>query len=375
MLFNSVQNFSQNFVSDILDGMYDWVRVIDRDKNIILMNKAMCEGLGKCQIGKKCYELIGRTEPCEICISRDAVFDGKSHEKQEIINGRIFSVMSSPVKNKNNEIVAVVEVLRDVTHIHILHNKIMEQNERLRKDLVMSEKIQLSLLPKEYDDEKISFSYIFHPCGRVGGDFLDFFRIDENHIGVYIADVQGHGVPASMLTVFLKSSLNKKLLSPAEALRQLFNDFNQNEFDTQLYITVFYAIINTQTGTVTYSNAGLNVAPVIFGQDRFEILRTPGIPISCWLEHPEYVDKETHLSKGDIIFLYTDGLPEFKNPAGEQFGKDRLLNIVFGSRGARSQECLKNHLSRLLDSVTHFAGAENLSEAHDDITAAMLLFK
>ena len=109
----------QEFIRDIIDAMYDWVRVIDRDDCMIYINKAMQQGLADYPAGSKCYEALGRTGPCENCISRKSVFDGKTCEKEEIISDRIFSVMSSPVKNKDGDIIAVVEVLRDITQSQI----------------------------------------------------------------------------------------------------------------------------------------------------------------------------------------------------------------------------------------------------------------
>lgn len=112
-----------HFIKDIIDGMFDWVRVLDKDDNIIYVNKAMADGLGCYPIGKKCFNILGRAEPCENCIARKTVFDGYPHEKEEVINGRTFSVMSSPVKNDSGKIIAVVEVLRDVTHMKQLHHR------------------------------------------------------------------------------------------------------------------------------------------------------------------------------------------------------------------------------------------------------------
>ena len=81
---------SRPFIEDILNGMYDWVRVIDRYNNVIYMNRAMSEGLGIQYMGKKCYEVLGRSEPCVNCTSRISVFDGYSQEKEERIGGHLF---------------------------------------------------------------------------------------------------------------------------------------------------------------------------------------------------------------------------------------------------------------------------------------------
>jgi phosphoserine phosphatase RsbU/P len=372
MLQTKKETLRQNlhFIEDIINGMFDWVRVIDRDDNVIYMNKAMSDGLGCAPEGSKCYLAIGRDAPCENCTSRKAAFDGTIHEKEEVVNNRTYSIMSSPVKNENGEIVAAVEVLRDITQMKHMQRKLVERNKKLQDDLTIAKKLQCSLLPKGLPEDKIDFSFIYTPCEALGGDFLDIFRIDEHHIGLYIADVSGHGVPASMLTVFLQSSINKQLLSPAKALEQLYGEFNLHSFDTDLYITVFYAIINTTDHTMVYSNAGHNVCPIVFNSGRFELLRAPGIPISNWLAKPEYIDITIHLKKNDRLFFYTDGIIEIKNHRNEQFGEERLLNILLLDSSSPS-----GILNRILDSAVSFAGIKSTAEIIDDITIALLEIK
>jgi len=359
-----------SFIKDIIDGMYDWVRVLDRDNNIIYLNKAMAEGLGDYPIGKKCYNVLGKDEPCDNCISRQTVFEGHPHEKEEIINGRIFSVMSSPVKDESGNIVAVVEVLRDVTHMKQLYKKILQQNKKLKSDLNIARKLQCSLLPKELLKDKIDFAFLYKPCEALGGDFLDIFEVDSNHVGIYIADVSGHGVSASMLTIFLRSSIDKKTLSPAEALVKLYKEFSNQGFAKDLYITVFYAIIDLENGKMVYSNAGHNVSPIVFNKERFEVLRVPGLPISNWVENAEYTDICTTLQKGDRLFLYTDGIIELKNNSNEQFGEERLLKILLSDLSVPSIV-----LNRIVESACSFADIEDSSSIADDITVALLEIK
>ena len=271
---------SRQFIVDIVDGMFDWVRVLDMNDNVIYMNKAMSDGLGKPMIGSKCYETVGRTEPCINCVSRKAIFSGATHEKEEYINGRFFSVMCSPIRNADGNIIAAVEVLRETTQIKQLYQEMQEQNNKFRGELEMARKLQVSLLPNLPEDNRLDFSFLFMPCEALGGDFLDIFNIDSSHLGLYIADVSGHGVLASLLTIFLRSALNKKQPFPAKALEELFFEFNQSKLDEDLYITIFYAIIDLDKRIMTYSNAGLNVSPVLYSDMRFDLLRLPGIPIS-----------------------------------------------------------------------------------------------
>ena len=361
---------NQNFVSDIINGMYDWVRVIDRDNNMIFVNEAMSKAYGSSPIGKKCYSFLGRESVCENCISREAIFDGESHIKEETYGEKTFSVMSSPLRNTKGDIIAAVEVLRDITEMKALQKKVFEQNRKLKYDLNLAKKLQCSLLPKNLPEEKLSFSYIYRPCEAIGGDFLDIFKIDEEHIGIYIADVSGHGVPASMLTVFLRSSINKKLLSPAEVLKELFTAYNASSISSDLYITVFYAILDLKSKTIVYSNAGHNVCPIIFNDTKFEILRVPGIPISNWTTTSEYINKSSQLSSGDSIFFYTDGIVEMRNPNNEQYGEKRLLDILLIDTSKP-----KIVLNRIVENACTFADIRNDEDIPDDITMALLKMK
>lgn len=361
---------SSPFIEDIVNGMFDWVRVVDMHNNVIYMNKAMSDAFGKPMIGTKCYETIGRTEPCINCTSRKTVFDGASHEKEEHINGRVFSVMCSPIRNSDGKIIAAVEVLRETTQLKQLHQELQKQNDKFKGELEMARKLQTSLLPEPLTDSRLDFSFLFMPCEALGGDFLDIFKIDSSHVGLYIADVSGHGVPASLLTVFLRSSLNKKLPSPAKALEELYFEFNRSKLDEDLYITIFYAIIDLDKRTMLYSNAGLNVSPVIYSKARFDLLRLPGIPISNWTEKPEYSDGSVNLQPGEKLFLYSDGILEMRNKDNEQYGEDRLISILL-SVSSKPKQLLQN----IKKSAFQFTGIESASDLQDDITMALLEMK
>ena len=174
-------------------------------------------------------------------------------------------------------------------------------------------------------------------------------------------------MPASLLTIFLRSSINKKLLSPAKALEELFIEFNKRKLDEVLYITVFYAIIDLENRTMLYSNAGLNVSPILYSEKRFDLLMLPGIPISSWAEKACYRDGFAELEHGDKLFLYTDGILEAKNQANEQYSEDRLINILLDN-SANPKQLLLN----IKKSVFQFAGIKSSSELKDDISMALL---
>jgi sigma-B regulation protein RsbU (phosphoserine phosphatase) len=352
---------------DIINGMSDWVRVLDLDCNIVYVNKTMSEALKTPIIGKKCYEAFNKREPCENCISRKSMENVKTYEKEEIFEDKVFSVMSSPIKGSNGDVIAVVEVLRDITELKSMQIKIVEQNKRLNDSLNIARKLQISLLPAKLSKERVNFSYIYKPCETLGGDFFDIFEIDDDHLGVYIADVSGHGVSSSLMTVFLRSSINKNTHSPSEALEKLYKEFNNVRFGTDLYMTIFYSIIDLRNMILTYSNAGHNVCPIIFGNSDFKMLRKPGIPISDWVQQPNYTDSCINLCKGDKIFYSTDGIIEIRNSSKEQFGEERLLEALLNDD---SKSC--NLLNNIFCKACNFAKVERTSQICDDITMAIV---
>jgi len=359
------------FIEEIIDGMQDWVRVINEDDTIIFVNKSMRQALGMNIVGQKCYETLGRTAPCQNCVSRRNLPNWSGY-KEENINGRTFSVTSSPLKSDDAQSeYAVIEVLHDITELKELSVALENQNERLKEDLLMAKRLQCSLLPKEsLTCDKIDFSFIYRPCETLGGDFIDIFKLDDDHIGLYIADVSGHGVAASMLTMFLRTALDKSLLSPARALTQLYTDYNKNEFFSELYIAIFYAVIDTKNNTITYSNAGLNVCPILFSKDDFQILRAPGIPISNWVESPNYTEITIRTKSKDRLFLYTDGIIEIRNKKNVQFGEERVVEHLLESELQPSQT-----LAKLIDKAISFCDNGNPDNILDDITVALLEIK
>ena len=358
-----------SFIEDIIDGMNDWVRVINTEGTLLFINKSMRLAIGANSLGKKCYEVLGRTDPCPNCVTWHKQ-EKMMNLKEEVVNGRYYSISSSPLRNSYGEIEAYVEVFHDITEIRTISKILEAQNAKLKEDLMIARRLQCNLLPKKNSlNDKLDFSYIYKPCETLGGDFLDIFKIDDSHVGIYIADVSGHGVAASMLTMFLRAALDKSQLSPAKVLESLYNDFSKSGFDDDLYIAVFYGILNLENYSFTYSNAGLNVVPIVFSGDNYQLLRVAGIPISTWVECPVYNEKMINISSGDRLFFYTDGIIEIKNNKKEQFGEDRLISHIQETKDTPAEI-----LSSLIDKATSFAGTTS-KDILDDITVSIVEIK
>ncbi|MFZ5968250.1 MAG: SpoIIE family protein phosphatase [Bacillota bacterium] len=320
----------RKFFDDILSGMKDWVRVIDKNNVVLFMNEPMKKKVGD-NVGKQCFLSLGKKEPCQHCITNRAIFEGKAITKEEIVDGRIYSVVSSPIWDENHEIYCAVEVFRDITEKRAMENLIIEQNNKMKKDLNFAKQLQHKILPENrvYNGIlKIASKYI--PSEILGGDVYDVVEIDDQHIGMYIADVSGHGVTSSMMTMFIRQTLKNlgdKAIDPAITLRYLYHRYRELHIDDQYYITIFYGVYNQSNKTFTYSNAGHNCMPVLVRKDDIKELEASGLPICTLFDDVQYEKVETILQKGDKLFFYTDGISEAYEKNEGFFQNHRVMEI------------------------------------------------
>jgi len=368
------------FSKNVLDNMLDWVRVIDKDSSAVFMNKAMLNYLNENSDDIDYNEIFfNGGENGAVTFGDDAgvaaLREGEVEYGREIsVGSKVFAVISSPLKNDRGETEFIIEVFRDVTKLKNLQQTILEQNNKFENDLAMAKMLQRKLLPSASPNARIIFTYLYKPCDMLGGDFVDIYNIGKDHLGVYIADVSGHGVSASILTVFLRSTISKRMTSPAEALNSLYREYVKNNFEPEVYITIFYAIYDLKNNMLTYSNAGHNATPILYNKrrrDRQLYLTTPGLPISNWAETTSYSENSIRVDPGDLLFLYTDGLAEVKNGDKEMFGQDRINEAL---RSVESGD-LDAMLDEMLKKAYNYADIHNESMQKDDITMSFIELK
>lgn len=315
----------------VLESMADWVRVVDAKGNIIYANKTMKDELGKDIVGMKCYKTHGKKDPCRFCITERTIATGEIVQKEEMIYGRYFSIKSSPVTNAKGEIYAAVEVFRDVTRERKLELELIEKNKKMRRDLGFARKIQEKILPKKGILHNLSIDYIYNPSEMLSGDMFDVFSIDSDNIGIYISDVSGHGVAASMTTMFIRQtmrSIKDEILNPSCALTELHHRFKDLNLEVDKYFTIFYAVFNKSTYEFRYANAGHNCVPIKYNDKNIELLKVKGFPIALLFNEIKYEEKIIHLQKKDKLLLYTDGITEMKNRDGVEFGVDGVIDLI-----------------------------------------------
>ncbi len=250
-------------------------------------------------------------------------------------------------------------------------------NELMQKDLESARRMQRALMPKKTPSiKKIKVDTHYQSCDKLGGDFYDIFNLDENHVGFYAADVSGHGVSAAMITFFIKElidSLKKTIFMdgkyeftpPAIMLEKINLKILEEDFDG-LYITMFYAILNTQTGELIWSNAGHIAYPVIYRNiDRnVEILHSKSMALG-WFDYARFKNETVIIKPGDKIIIYSDGISDSKNENGELFGVDRFADII----KANGKKPLSTLAFRIFKEIKKFQRGKQLE---DDITLFLM---
>lgn len=317
----------------VLEGMADWVRVIDEDGIVIYANKAMKDDLGEDIIGRKCYEVICNSEACHSCITNRSMATGEIIQKEEIIKGKTYSVKSSPVKNSRGVIIAAVEVFRNVTRERKLELELINKNRKMNSDLEFSKRLQQKMLPKKEKIQNVNLNYIYKPSETLSGDMFDMYAIDKEHIGVYISDVVGNGVAASLMTMFIRQTMRVMTddpASPSDRLQELHKRFLDLSLEAEYYFTIFYGIFNTRTKKFRYVNAGHNCMPIRYNKEKdiIEVIENKGYPISSLLENITFKEKEIQIDTGDKILFYTDGVTEARDYSGREFGLEKLIDVI-----------------------------------------------
>jgi sigma-B regulation protein RsbU (phosphoserine phosphatase) len=209
-----------------------------------------------------------------------------------------------------------------------------------------------------------------NPAKEVGGDFYDFFFINENKLAVVVADVSGKGMPAALFMVNAKTQLKNIAIRQETSLAQVMatvNDLLCEGNDECLFVTIFFGVLDIPTGKFAYIHAGHDKPLIKYSasDENFDWLPTrPGF-MAGFMEGSTYEQSETTLQKGDILFLYTDGVTEAENPAKEQFSTERLKSMVNDCGKASPKEIL----SYVRKEIDVFANGE---EQFDDITMLAL---
>ena len=234
---------------------------------------------------------------------------------------------------------------------------ITAEKERIGTELALAAKIQESMLPRLFPPfpERSEFDIFasMTPAKEVGGDFYDFFLIDDDHLGIVMADVSGKGIPASLFMMVSKILIKNAACtgkSPAEVLQSV-NEQICSSNSEEMFVTVWLGILTISTGKITAANAGHEYPIIKRGDGDFELLKDKHGFVVGGMEGIKYTDYEICLGKGDALFLYTDGVAEAIDTKNEMFGTDRMLKALNKDKEADAQGLLLN-MKRSVDSFT-----------------------
>ena len=245
--------------------------------------------------------------------------------------------------------------------------------ERIESELKVASDIQMSILPRTFPPFPNRTDFDIHatikPAREVGGDFFDFFFMDDDHLFFTIGDVSGKGVPASLFMAITRTLLKAHASGaalPDEILYKVNNKIAEDN-ESCVFVTVFCGILTVSTGEVIYSNGGHNPPLVILsGATRY--LGVPkGVALGA-IENAPYLIGKLTLQPGDVLFTYTDGVTEAMDPQGELFSNQRLLEELTALRNDSIQEMSRHLMERIL---TFADGAEQ----SDDITMMLLKYQ
>ncbi len=226
--------------------------------------------------------------------------------------------------------------------------RVTAEKERIGAELNVATQIQADMLPRIYpafpDYKEFDIYATMDPAKEVGGDFYDYFLIDDSHLGLVMADVSGKGVPAALFMVIAKTLIKNRAQmggTPSEILAYV-NDQLCDGNEAQLFVTVWFAILDINTGKGIAANAG-HEHPVIKRADgKYELVVYRHSPAIATLEGMTYRQHEFELHPGDKFFVYTDGVPEATNAENKLFGTDRMLAALNRDPEADLHQLLAN---------------------------------
>jgi sigma-B regulation protein RsbU (phosphoserine phosphatase) len=199
--------------------------------------------------------------------------------------------------------------------VHRINTRLRQLHQQLDHELKLAQRIQSSLLPQTLPQvPRLRFAVHYLLRDRVGGDFYDVFRLDENHVGLYVADAMGHGVPASLLTIFVKKGVQAKevfgnqyrLVSPGEVLERLNRDLLGQELPENPFITMVYCLLNHRDGIVQFARAGHPYPLHIPAEGELQLWQQEGLLLG--VVDSRFPTRAGRLAPGDKLLLYSDGI-------------------------------------------------------------------
>ena len=287
------------------------------------------------------------------------------------MNDGAFDFATKPIDMDDLER-TIEKAIKQIDFVH-QSQKEHKKLEGLEKDLAAANQIQQFILPREFPpfpdvSDKLDISASMEAAKDIGGDFYDFFRIDDDHIALVIGDVCGKGIPAALFMAVSRTFI-RSVGMQYEHVGECITNVNRllaSSSVEYMFVTVFYAIYDIRTGILTYCNGGHNPPYLLHADGTTEQLPMTQNAMVGAYKRIIFKESTLQLEQGDTLVMFTDGVTEAMNPAREMFGIKRLDGILRGQTDKSCQQMIES----IKTGISDFVGDE---EQSDDIT--MLLLK
>lgn len=275
----------------------------------------------------------------------------------DVHTGDEIEELAKSFEQMNRELLAYLHELSVVT----------AEKERIGAELNVATKIQADMLPSIFPAfpgrKDMDIYATMNPAKEVGGDFYDFFLIDQQHLGIVMADVSGKGVPAALFMVIAKTLIKNRVLmggTPAEILEFVNNQLCENN-ESEMFVTVWLGILNLTTGVMTASNAGHEFPAFRKKGGKFKLIRDEHGFVLAGMEDMPYQNYEITFEPGDSLYLYTDGVVEATNAGEELFGDQRMLTALNKEPASGCEQTLHNVRDGIRDFVKDAAQFDDIT--------------
>jgi serine phosphatase RsbU (regulator of sigma subunit) len=261
----------------------------------------------------------------------------------------------------------IAELAKEIDYYTKQNMKLAGERERVAAELDMARRLQASQLPTQMpafpDRQDIDVFASMTPAKEVGGDFYDYFLIDDDHLAIVVADVSGKGIPAALFMMMTKMLLTDNAMTgmPPHEVLERTNDTICKHNELEMFVTMWFGVLEISTGRITAANAGHEYPVVRHKDGQFEVLKDTHDFIVGGMEGMAYRQYELELEKGSMLFLYTDGAPEATRADKQMFGMKRLVDALNENPNDTPQVLLERVRAR----IDEFVGDE---PQFDDLT-------
>lgn len=278
------------------------------------------------------------------------------------------------VIESNDEFGQIASVFNDMAHRFQSAQKNLLEQERIQQEMQVAQEIQHTLLPRETPKiEGYDLASMYRSAKEVGGDYFDYVWVDENILGIAVADVSGKGIPGSLVMTMIRTALRLEARTNHSAtdVMDKVNTFVTRDMRKGMFVTMFYIVLDSRRRVINFSSAGHN--PMILYReetDQVYFLKPRGFPLGIDLPNPDLFGKSltqesVKLKKGDLLLLYTDGITEAMNPERDQYGEQRLVDFMRTHHKLSAEE----FVAKLNQDITEFTRDY---PQNDDITAVAI---